>query len=84
MFIVRLKSSSFNGQFCFIRSVQDDHGNYRWTRVVEPEFAFAFSERAAAQGAIEEMMRAVRYQSPESNGNLVERLSKAEIIHVQE
>ena len=74
--IVRLTSGSFPGVSCFI--FRDRRG--RWSRITAREEAEVFATEADARAQVEELLAEIRYQAPELNRNLGDRLHKAEYI----
>lgn len=75
-FIIMLASGTFPGSMCFVYMDK----KWGWSRHTERKMAHVFDSMWAAQGAIRDMRKEIRYEAPELNNNLTARLAKAEIV----
>ena len=78
-FIVQLDSFSFPGLKCYF---YERDATRAWCNHTEREMAHVFSSREAAEIAIKQTFRAIRYAAPELHGNLGARLAAAQILPV--
>ena len=78
-FIVQLDSSSFPGLKCYFFKRDPMRA---WCNHTEREMAHVFTTREAAEIAVKQTWRSIRYAAPELHGNLGVRLKEAQILPV--